>query len=157
MVKEIPLTRGYVAIVDDADYDAVVAIGPWVASVQKGARLVYAIRSSRGDGPILLHRFLTGWPLTDHINNDGLDNRRSNLRPATHAQNMWNQRPNRNTASGFKGVHQSNRSGRWRARLRKGDADYHLGYYDTAREAALAYDEAARRLFGEFARPNFPN
>lgn len=153
----ISLTRGLVAIVDDADYAAAVAGGSW--SARPDGRTFYAARGKRvGDkqSTETLHQFLTGWPETDHINGDGLDNRRANLRPASHALNCANQRLRVNNASGFKGVHLVVRSGRWRAQLGKDGARVHLGCYETAEEAARAYDVAALAAWGEFARLNFP-
>lgn len=155
-VAEIPLTQGLVAIVDEAEVDAVLSAGPWHAVRDKGTW--YARRSNhRWYGqPTAMHSVLTGWPLVDHVNGNGLDNRRSNLRPATVQQNNRNAaRPSHNT-SGFKGVSLYRRTGRWRASITVDGQAMHLGYFDAADEAARAYDAAALHHFGEFARPNFP-
>jgi hypothetical protein len=95
----------------------------------------------------------------DHVNGDGLDNRRENLRVATHAQNASNRGVRVNNTSGFKGVH-ANHSGRgkqWFAYITTNYKRQHLGMFGTAEEAARAYDAAAVRLHGEFARLNFPS
>lgn len=149
-MPEIQLTRGLVARVDDADLAAVLAGGPWNA--HKNKRAFYARHRIDVHRSVFMHTFLTGWPLVDHINGDGLDNRRANLRPATASQNCGN-RPqlNDNNTSGFKGVTR-HRSSRWIARC----AGVHVGVFDTAEDAALAYDAAAIARWGEFARPNFP-
>lgn len=157
-VREIPLTRGHVAIVDAADYKNVAAQGSWYAYCRGVSDVVYAVGSIRQpDGRrkrVRLHSFLTGWPLVDHINGDGLDNRRRNLRPATTAQNIANQRLHKNNTSGFKGV--SRRGVRFRAYICPDRSTVWLGTFDTAEQAARVYDEAAVALWGEFARLNFP-
>ena len=107
---------------------------------------------------VVLQR-VVGRPLTrddivDHINHNGLDNRRPNLRLATRSQNAANLGPYANNTSGYKGV-DFNR-GKWRARIREGGVRYFLGYFETAEDAARAYDTKAHELFGEFASLNFP-
>jgi hypothetical protein len=149
---EIPLTKGLIALVDDPD----------VASVQqyrwhaiKGDGTWYARRVvHRPDGhPTAqrLHTFLTGWPMVDHRNGDGLDNRRANLRPATIAQNHANMRKY-GGSSDFKGVSLIRSTGNWRAAV----AGKYVGSFADEIDAALAYDRAARLRFGEFAALNFP-
>lgn len=153
MTKEIPLTKGFVALVDDDDYERVITAGKWQASVD--GRRVYARHKVRGR-QIRLHAFLTSWPLTDHINGNGLDNRRANLREATSVQNACNRRLGSKNTSGFKGVSWKAASKKWVARIKTHGKATHLGYFSTPQEAARAYDAAARELHGEFARLNFP-
>jgi hypothetical protein len=100
-----------------------------------------------------MHKLLTGWPQTDHVDHNGLNNQRYNLRPATDSQNRANQRPSRPRISAFKGV--TPRYGRWAAQIKVGGRHVSLGVYGTEAEAALAYDAAARHYFGEYACPNF--
>lgn len=157
--REVRLPSGLIALVDEADYERVVAAGRWHAA--PCGRHVYAQRSVRN--PLTrrsteerLHTFLTGWSLVDHANGDGLDNRRSNLREATHAQNSANSRLSRRSTSGLKGVTWYKRTSRWRAHITVDQAQRHLGYFDDAAEAARAYDAAALEAFGEFAHINFP-
>lgn len=152
MPTEIALSRGYVTVVDDCDAALVVASGPWNASDCGG--LVYARRWHRGTTQSL-HTMLTGWARVDHRNGDGLDNRRANLRPATHAENMANRGAPQNNTSGFKGV-TAYRTGRWRASITVAGRHQHLGYFDTPELAAAAYDSAALAAFGEYARLNLP-
>lgn len=157
-MREIPLGRGLVALVDDADYDRVMAAGPWCAR-RSGPRTYaqhHVRRAGRRAATESLHTFLTGWPYIDHRNGDGLDNQRRNLRPATGTQNNANTRRRTDNTSGFKGVSWRPDANRWHARVQSGRKLRHLGYFDTAEAAARAYDAAARELFGEFARPNFP-
>lgn len=157
MTREVPLSRGLVALVDDADYDRVVGEGKWHARASLhthyARRNVWVTRERCVT--ILMHAFITGWSLVDHINGDGLDNRRANMRPATPAQNQQNARGRSDNASGLKGVRRLP-SGRWAAHIKAHGRRYHLGVFDTSLEAAMAYDVAAVEHFGAFARPNFP-
>lgn len=150
-VVEMPLRSGHVALIDEADLDLVHKYR-WHA--ERRNNVVYvAHRISKGrhkNGPrIFLHRLLTGaadGQPVDHISGDGLDNRRANLRICSVAENVRNQhvKPGR-----FKGV--SVTHGRFQARA----AGRFIGTYQSAIEAALAYDQAAKQMFGEFARLNF--
>lgn len=160
-MKRIPLTKGYSAIVDDADYPRVVAAGKWAASVK--GRNVYATRYAPkvggGQTTITMHKFLTGFERTDHINGNGLDNRRSNLRQVTGRQNSQNARAKNGGTSRFKGVHWYKRpdgAGRWRVLIRVGDRRMQVGVFVDEEAAARAYDEAARLHHGQFASLNFP-
>lgn len=154
---EVPLTQGYVAIVDEADAGRVLS-HKWHA--QLNGRTVYAVRKvTRTDGKqtaLLLHSFLTGYERTDHRNGNGLDNRRSNLREATASENNQNARQRSDNTSGFKGVHRDKRRSKWRAQINFNGSAHRLGYFLTAEEAAHAYDAAAREFHGEYAALNFP-
>lgn len=94
------------------------------------------------------------WPraVIDHINGDTQDNRISNLRSVTQAQNSRNQKAAKNNASGFKGVHWHSRLKKWAASIRLDGKLHHLGYFGTPIEAAEAYDRGSVRLHGEFGR-----
>jgi len=92
---------------------------------------------------------------TDHINGNKLDNRLSNLRVVTHQQNMHNRKP-QGGGSRYKGVYWDKSAGKWRAQIWHNGKRIHLGLFIDEIEAAKAYDVAARRLFGEYARCNFP-
>lgn len=156
---ELRLVNGLVTLVDDADYATLVAAGPWQFFQAPNHRVAYARRTKNvTDGrPTYMHKFLTGWPLTDHINGDGLDNRRENLRRATPTQNNANCGPRGHNTSGYKGVSlRPDRGNRWRATIRAYGHQRFLGLYNDINEAARAYDAAAVELFGEFARLNFP-
>lgn len=100
-----------------------------------------------------MHMMLTGWRETDHRNGNGLDNRRKNLRPCTHAQNCRNAKP-RSVSSKYKGVGWSRVHNKWRARIRVDGILKSLGVFTEEAQAARAYDRAAAEYFGEFARLN---
>lgn len=158
-VREIPLNRGRVALVDEADYEWLSQWRWTFAGEPTGGG--YAVRGCDVGGArrtLLMHRaILSPEPglQVDHINGDGLDNRRANLRPCTASQNCQNRAVKKGTRSGFKGVTKYNRY--WRAAIRAEGRTRYIGYYATPEEAARAYDEAAMRLHGEFARLNFPH
>jgi hypothetical protein len=91
----------------------------------------------------------------DHMNGNGLDNRRENLRLCTRAQNRMNSVKRIGKSSTFKGVYWHKNCRKWRASLKLDGKEIHIGYFNTELEAAEAYDEKALELFGEFAKPNF--
>jgi len=93
----------------------------------------------------------------DHINGNPLDNRRENLRICTRAQNTCNRKAVVNSKSGYKGVTKKNSSRKWIPEIRKDGKKLYLGSYNTPEEAAKAYDKAAKEIFGEFAKLNFPD
>ena len=107
-----------------------------------------------------MHREILNAPagvLVDHINHNGLDNRKANLRLATRAQNCWNRKKPkmRKCASRFKGVgwHKGNK--KWVSRIRFNGRRISIGYFNDEVEAAKSYDEAAKKYHGEFAVLNF--
>lgn len=130
----------------------------WTLSKQSSHR--YAICHSRNHVN-KMHRVILKAPdhlEVDHINGDGLDNRKCNLRLATRAQNAYNTRPMPHNKSGYKGVSR-HPDGPWTARIRcqLKSIDRSLGFFPTPEAAAHAYDKAALELFGEFAYLNFPD
>lgn len=146
MSKRITLSRDKFAIVDDADYEW---LNQWKWSCATNG---YAVRRIPGTNKIvLMHREIMGNPkgvYVDHINRDTLDNRRANLRTATPAQSIRNTRA-RKGFSPFKGVTKSNQ--KWAARIQILGKTIELGLFETQREAAAAYNEAAKIHFGEYA------
>jgi hypothetical protein len=169
MAREIPLTKGQVAIVDDADYERLSQYR-WRAIPHKNGRKFYAGRNYvNEDGAkrtMLLHReimqpmphtLLSGGIEVDHINGDSLDNRRSNLRLVTKSENYRGRTKTPGCSSQYKGVSLVKRTGRWQAYIRANDLIYRLGTFANEVDAARAYDAHARVLFGEFARLNLPD
>lgn len=146
---EIKLGYGKVVVVDEEDYDLLSKF-KWRLS-NKG----YA------SATISMHRLLAEAPKgkdVDHVNGDGLDNRKENLRICSRAQNVANtKKPTRKggSSSKFKGVSWDKRVKKWSARVQP-NGKSHRQYFDTEEEAARAYDEMAKEHFGEFARLNFP-
>lgn len=145
-----------IAVVDTEDFERLNRYN-WSAEWQPTTRSFYATRHSPR-GKLQMAREVLRLPKgnrqqVDHRSHDTLDNRKCNLRKATHQQNRHNQRPL--SSSGFKGV--ILQDGRWRARIHTADHKHRsLGCFDTPEQAAKAYDEAARKLHGEFAFLNFP-
>ena len=152
-MKEIPLTRGRVAIVDDDNYDSLSQYKWHFHDNSSG--LGYAARTD-GGRVIWMHRVVNATPdgfETDHLNHDRLDNRKENLRTATSSENRAN-RQYENTC-GFRGVQKD--WSRWRARIRTAGRLLSLGTFLTPEEAARAYDKEASRLYGNNAILNFPD
>ena len=150
---EIPLSQGHVALVDDEDYERILALSPW--SILRTPRTLYAKRN--GD-PTYMHRVIVGagkGQEVDHRDGDGLNNCRSNLRLASSAENKWNQGPRAGTSQ-YKGVCWDKTRSNWRANIVVDRRQITLGRYQTQEDAALAYDVAARELHGDYARLNFP-
>lgn len=154
---QIPLLRGGFALVDSSDADLVNQYR-WRRHPSRAS--VYAISYIDGRN-VLMHRLLLDLPVgsyIDHINRDGLDNQRSNFRLCSVAENARNRAKSarRKYSSRFKGVSYFAQAGVWRAAICKANEQHHLGQFATEADAAHAYDDAARRLFGEFAVLNFP-
>jgi hypothetical protein len=163
-VKEIPLSSkkypGYVASVDDEDYP-IVSNFSWYPSVRHhaGGILVYAKRSLKQENgrhtTQCMHTLLTGNKKTDHVDTNGLNNQRLNLRQATQSQNGANRRTGLGR-SRWKGVSWDNHQNKWEARIKKDGVCRHLGRFQKEWDAAQAYNFAAEELFGEFANYNRP-
>lgn len=156
-MKEILLTQGFVTLVDDIDFEWLSQWNWWVYNRKKD-RTQYAIRHLWRNGiktSTTMHQEILKPPegmVSDHINGSGLDNRRENLRICTPSHNCMNRKPQKGT-SVYKGVSIRD-DGRWRARIKTGGKIYHLGIFVSEIEAAIVYDNAAKEIFGEFARLN---
>lgn len=158
MTREIPLTRGKIAIIDDEDYPLVSKYKWHAWHYQKGNSPWYAIHSVNHKVQIKMHRLILGLKkgeFCDHINGDGLDNHRCNLRIVTHHQNMMNQKKPSGGTSKYKGVHRRKDVNRWASSINFNGKCYYLGHFIDEVEAAKAYDKKAKELFGEYAKLNF--
>jgi len=161
-MTEVPLTQGKVALIDDEDAERIL-VHKWTLHHDKTRRreVFYAVRYIRkGDKrtSVQMHREVLNAPEgveVDHINGDGLDNRKANLRLATRAQNLGNchKQPG---ACGYRGIYWHKRNRMYHALINHEGKKYSLGYYYDAETAARAYDYAAYQLRGEFASLNFP-
>lgn len=159
-IRHIALTRGLVAVVDANDYKW---LSQYVWHAHKSHRgKLYVRRMNIENGVktwVLMHRQITGaGPAdeVDHRDSDGLNNRRSNLRYCLHGNNLKNQRLRSDSSTGYKGVGFIKRVKRYTACIQNNGERVWLGCFGSAEQAARAYDKAALRLHGEFARPNFP-
>jgi HNH endonuclease len=154
-VRYIPLTKGKYAIVDAEDYPAL-AQYKWHAQLSKNGSVCYACRNS-GRKTLMMHREIMKPPkgmVVDHINHNGANNRRRNLRVCTQAQNTQNKRTWSTGKSRFRGV--SRQGDKWQAAVRYQGQMYYAGVYDDEVAAAKARDRKALALAGEFAVLNFP-
>jgi len=158
-MREILLTKGYIAFVDDEDYDYLSQF-KWYAQL-KGHR-IYAVRSIKIDGKwtkILMHReIMNAQPgeEVDHIQHDVCcNNCKSNLRLCTSSQNAMNRRVRQGTSSRYKGVCYHKAAKKWRAQIEVDGKNTHLGLFTNEFDAACTYDAAAKKLFCEFALLNF--
>lgn len=153
MAREIQLTQGLVAVVDDSDFESL-SQHKWYA--MEGISTFYAmcnIQTERGRRPIAMHVAIMGGINVDHKDLDGLNNRRQNLRFATSSQNKMNSRGRFNRHANFKGIERHGR--KWRAYVKVAGKKLYVGTSTDEAEAAKLYDAAAREHYGEFARPNF--
>jgi hypothetical protein len=151
-VRMIPLTGGFYAYVDAEDYEQV---KQWRWRAHSGG---YAVRWEK-DKLILMHRQIMQTPegmVVDHVNGNGYDNTRANMRNVTRRENMHNMSKHAGAASIYKGVVRGKRKGTWYARVGWGDTHSTAGPFEEEAEAARAYDRMAVERFGEVVRLNFP-
>ncbi len=168
-MKEIPLTLGYFAIVDDEDFDWLNQWGWYVNKHRNGVFYAHrqyrnpAIKNKKGHAKqvyIAMHRIImsvTKKVDIDHINHNGLDNRKANLRICTHSQNLQNQRrlKKNKSFSKYKGVRRTGQ-GKWKVEICYENTHIYLGCFACEVAAAKTYDKVASIIFGEFAHLNFP-
>lgn len=156
MGSSIPLINGGCALVDPYDYNRLIRY-PWRRN-NKGYAM-YTYYDQKGvRHEVYMHRWIMGVfgrQVVDHIDGNRLNNTRANLRVCSQQQNLRYRRCFRNNASGYKGV--TRRGKRWLARIYYDEQTVRLGLFATVEDAALAYDCAARWLFGDFALLNFPD
>lgn len=145
-MKYINLTKGFKTMVDDEDYAKV---------IKRTWHFEHGYARSSYPTYIYMHQLILGKSgTTDHINGNGLDNRRINLRKCTARQNSLNHGFNKNNTSGYKGVGWHKQVSKWRAYIEVNKKHISLGLFENKKEAALAYNTAAKKHFGEFAKIN---
>jgi AP2 domain/HNH endonuclease len=155
--KIIPLTKGFVTIVDEDDYDYLIQ---WKWTYNQG----YALRGQKKKEylykrkTIMMHRIIMNAPEdkeVDHKNLNGLDNRKQNLRIATYAQNKYNAlKRNQKTSSKYKGVSWKIDKNKWEVYIKLSGKKVHIGYFNNEIDAAKAYNKAAEKYYKEFSRIN---
>jgi hypothetical protein len=151
-MKKIPLSQGKFAIVDDEDYKELNKYKWWV---NKNNNVWYAKRTTWNGrrNLILMHRYILGVSknlFCDHINGNGLDNRKENLRVCTMGENFKNTKKRANCKNVYKGVYKQ-KSGKWRVTLFVNGKSKHIGQFIDIKNAAQAYNDAAKKYYGEFA------
>jgi hypothetical protein len=158
LTREIPLTEGFIALVDEDDYEKAISIRwylekrvPWTPYA-----MGHPLKHDR-QKTIRMHRFIMDakqGQVVDHINGNGLDNRKENLRFCTLAQNHFNQVKTRGVSK-YKGVYWHKPAKKWCANIHYNGKTTGLGLFIDEDDAARAYDTVAKELFGEFANLNF--
>jgi len=157
MAKQIPLTKGKFATVDDSDYNF---LNQWKWYCDACGYAVRTVLVDGKKGRVWMHRIVAGTPknmLTDHINMDRLDNTKKNLRIVTKSQNGMNRGVPSNSTTGYKGVVFRNDTKKYRAYISLKNKRAWIGQFNTALEAAVAYNKKAFEMFGEFAKLNIIN
>jgi hypothetical protein len=151
-MKQIPLTQGKFALVDDEDYDYLMQ-WKWYYKISKDKRTGYAKRNEgRPQKTVSMQSYITGVKNSDHIDGNGLNNQKANLREATIAQQNSNKTAYRNNTTGFKGVTYKKSNSKFASVIRHENKSKHLGYFLTAEEAHEAYKKAAIELHRKFAK-----
>ena len=153
----IPLTQDKHALIDAEDWDKIKNRIWCAAHIGQNWYAITNELTSVGYRHIGMHRIITGAPAgmdVDHINFDGLDNRKINLRICTRGQNKCNARVPARGTSRYRGVCWHKKSGKWTASIQFNSKKYSLGYYHSESEAALAYNQAASKYFGDCAYLN---
>lgn len=155
-MKKLKLSNGMYSLLDDQDY-------LWASEYRWMGRPYHSgwrvcREESRTGKTIYLHREITKAPTgleVDHVDGNGLNNTRTNLRVCTHSENGKNRRVNQNSKSGYKGVVWREHAGKWQANITVDKKRIYLGYHDTPEQAAQAYDLASKQYHGDFAHLNF--
>lgn len=158
-MKIIKLTQKKSTLVDDDFFDGLSKFA-WYAIKRRGAFYATTHSSAKNRRLLLMHRFIMGEPngrFIDHKNGDTLDNRKENLRICTSSENSKNQKLRVSSHTGFKGVSWHKRDKVFAVQIGNNKKKIHLGYFDNIKDAASAYNEAALKYHGEFARLNIIN
>lgn len=160
VMKQIPLSQGKFALVDDEDYEFLMQ---WKWYTYWSWNTFYVARNSSIKGGkkkcfLKIHRVILNVSdsnlYVDHIDGNGLNNQKSNLRVCTNSENSRNRGAQANNKSGFKGVCWYAKGSKWHAQITVNKNNVHIGYFDIKEDAAHAYNEAAKKYHGEFAKMN---
>ena len=156
MIREIPLSQGKTAIVDAEDYDKLIGYSWYFKGGRYAYRGLWIAGSNRTKHIPMHHDILKAGPgqYVDHINGNGLDNRKANLRIVSHQQNMFNMKGHKSATSKFKGVSWCSSRQKWAAHICKDGKTVAIGRFKTEKAAAVAYNSYAERLFGNYAHLN---
>lgn len=157
-MKKIKLTKGKWAIVDDDDYNFLSKY-KWFAQNHSRSDTIFYAKTTYIGKMVAMHRLLLGAKpdqFVDHINGNGLDNRKKNLRFCTKRQNSSNSKLSVRNTSGYKGVCFYKNTNKWAARIGNSASkgNYHLGFFDSKEQAARAYNKEAKKRYGDFAYIN---
>ncbi len=154
MAKQIPLSKGFFALVDDDDYEKLKGI-KWSLISSRGMKYAKGWHNGRH---VQMHRQILNLSdpkvQVDHKNHDTLDNRKHNLRIATNAQNCANRKSKIGSKSNFRGVYFRKDTGKWTAEIHKEGQRVKLGSFAMEIDAAIAYNKKAKEIHGEFAFEN---
>jgi len=154
-MKEIELVGGLVALVDDEDFEE---INKYKWTVHHSKRSKYAVRDIYKDGTHIrrrMHTEILGISPIDHIDSNGLNNQKSNLRACTQKQNSMNTRSHIDSTSKYKGVSWVSKYKKWRSEIYFNGKTIYLGWFDDEIVAAKEYDKKSLELFGEWGKTNF--
>lgn len=157
-MAEIKIAGGFIALVDDEDYEIVNKYKWRVIEKNLNTYATTSIRKGGKKATVRMHRLIMNPPAdmqVDHKNHNGLDNRRHNLRVCTASQNGANRRKQAGMKYKYRGIWFDKRAGKFGAQIKVNYKLIHIGFYDDDAAAARAYDEKAKELFGEFANTNF--
>ena len=160
-MKEIMLTKGRKAIIDDEDFEKL-SHYKWCVDIKRLGIQEYALTANWINGKsnnIMMHRLIMNLKkldkrFIDHINGNGLDNRKINLRICTRSQNQWNSKKHKKCISKYKGVSWDKTRNRWQCHIKFHYISINLGRYKSETDAAIAYNNAALKYHGDFARLN---
>ena len=151
-MKEIKLSKGKFAFVDDEDFEY---LNQWKWCIDDRNYAKRAVNINGKQSWIKMHRIIMNAPgkmEVDHVNRNNLDNRKSNLRICTHSQNIANSKKPITNTSGVKGVHWKKNNNKWESYIGYQGKKIYIGLFDDIEKAAIAYKNKAHELFGEFAR-----